>query len=103
MEIEEFAKMLAADPTLAERIQRKGELAEFKEKYNTVRASPLKCPACSQWGQTGGSLWMDKDDPYRFVCKKCKLEWRLECLTLPNNDLIFKMKQTMKGESEVLE
>lgn len=97
-QLEEFAKILKEDPKLAESFKRRVELDEFKEKYNTVRASPLKCPACSQWGQTGGSLWINKDDPSRFVCRKCKLEWHVECLTLPTQDLIYKMKQIQKGE-----
>ena len=92
MEIEEFAKMLRENPQLVDSMRKKGELNEFKEKYDVVRASPLKCPACSQWGQVGGSLWINREDPKRMVCRKCKLEWAIECLTLPTNDLIWKLK-----------
>jgi hypothetical protein len=41
---------------------------------------------------------MNKNDQFHFVCRKCRLEWKLECITMPNNDLIFKMKQEAKGE-----
>lgn len=95
-ELEDFAKMLQADPKLADTFKRRAELAEFKERYNLARATPLKCPACSQWGQTGGSLWINKDDPSKFVCRKCKLEFIIQCLTLPLNDLISQMRQVEK-------
>ena len=92
---EEFSKSLARDPTLLAKLQRQAELLEFKEKYNVERSTPLKCPACSQWGQTGGSLWRGKDKN-RFVCRKCHLEWRIECLTQSTEELIIQIKQIQK-------
>ena len=66
---DEFSKALQKDPKLLEKLLKRAELDEFKEKYNLERATPFKCPACSQWGMTGGSLWIHKDDPNLFTCK----------------------------------
>ena len=92
---QEFAKLLQ-DPDALARLQKQTSLREFKEKYNVERASPLHCPACSQFGYTGGSLWMNKDDHTKFVCRKCLLEFKVECLTLPNEELIIKIKGASK-------
>lgn len=94
----EFAKLLAADPSLIEKLQKRADLDKFREKYNVLRATPLKCPACSQWGQSGGSLWINKDDKSRFVCRKCKLEWIISCQTVSNEELIIKMRKIEKEE-----
>lgn len=94
--LQQFAEELAKDSKLVERLKRSQELAEFKEKYNVERASPLKCPACSGWQMSGGSLWMDKDDPNRFVCRKCHIEWKVECLTYSNEELIIKIREANK-------
>lgn len=94
--VEEFARMLAQDPKLAERLQRRAEIDEFKMKYNVERATPFKCPACTQWGKSGGSLWIGKDDKSRFVCRGCKLEWKIICLTLPTEELIIQIKEASK-------
>ena len=96
--MEEFSKALQEDPKLMERVKKRAELDDFKEKYNVERASPLKCPACSQWEMSGGSLWGPKrGTTNEFVCRKCKLEFRIECLTTPTPELIIKMRQIQKG------
>lgn len=92
---EEFAELLK-DPKALASLQRTTELQEFKDKYNVARASPLKCPACSQWGMTGGSLWIVKDTTNQFVCRKCKLEWLVECKTISNTELILKIREANK-------
>jgi len=95
--IKDFLEAVQNDPKLLEKLQLKTEFDEFKEKYQVERASPLKCPACSQWGQTGGSLWIHKTEKDIFVCRKCKLVWKVECLTLPTQELIIKMKEIQKA------
>lgn len=94
----ELFNQLLKDPKALLALQKSTQLAEFKEQYKAVRASPLKCPACSQWGQTGGSLWITEDKK-TFVCRKCRLVWELECKTVNTEELIFKMRQAAKGET----
>ena len=96
--IEDFTKALNQDPTLLDKLQKQSELAEFKEKYNTERATPLKCPVCAQFYQYPGSLWINKNDHTKFVCRKCKLEFKLECLTVDNEILISDLRKAAKGE-----
>ena len=94
---QEFAKLLQ-DPDALARLQKQASLQEFKEKYNVERASPLRCPVCNQFGQSGGSLWINKDDHTKFVCRKCLLEFKVECLTLPNDELIIKIREASKSK-----
>lgn len=94
---EEFAKLLR-DPKAIESLQRSAGLAEFKSTYNIERASPLKCPVCSQWGQTGGSLWIIKDGTYtNFVCRKCRVQVHLEFPGKDNKQFIQELREAMKG------
>ncbi len=95
---EDFAKALEKDPKLIEKLVRKAEFDDFKSKYKAERASPLKCPACSQWGQTGGSLWIKKGTTNEFVCRRCKLEFVVECRTISNEDLFTQLRKVAKGE-----
>jgi len=95
---EEFTKALQKDPKLLNRLKKKAELDEFKGLHNLERATPLKCPACSQWGMTGGSLWIHKEDRLLFTCRKCKITWRIECQTIPNEELIYQIREVQKGE-----
>ena len=95
---EAFLKAIEQDPTLLNRLKKQAELADFKEKYNTQRATHLKCPVCAQFYQYPGSLWINKDDHTKFVCKKCKLEYNLECLTVPNDKLIEDLRKATKGK-----
>ncbi len=96
----EFTDALLKDPDLVAKLQRRVELNEFKEQYSVERATPLKCPACSGFQMSGGSLWINKEDRSIFVCRKCKLQWKIECLTLPTNELIIQMKEINKGGSK---
>ena len=96
--LEAFARELEKNPKLLEQLQKRAELEEFKSRYNLGRATPLKCPACSSLLQFPASLWINKDDHHLFVCRKCKLEWRLECLTQDNDILIANIRKTLKGE-----
>jgi len=96
--MEDFAKALERDPTLLYKLQKQTGLVNFKEKYNTERATPLKCPVCAVFFQYPGSLWINKDDHTKFVCRKCKLEFTLKCLTLDNDILISDLRKAAKGE-----
>ncbi len=93
--LKKFAELIK-DPEEVERLKRSTSLNEFKEKYNVERASPLHCPACSEAGFTGGTLWFNKDKPTRCVCHKCHLEWNVECLTTPTEELIKKIREASK-------
>lgn len=95
---EDFAKAIQKDPSLASRLQKTGELTEFKEKYNVDKASGLKCPVCAVFFQFPGSLWLNRNDHTKFVCRKCLLEFVLACLTLPNDTLMGELKTIGKGE-----
>jgi len=97
-DVEDFAKALSKDPTLLSRLQKGSELQAFKEKYNTERATPLKCPVCAQFYQYPGSLWINKDDHTKFVCRRCKLEFTLICQTVENDKLIEDLRKAAKGE-----
>lgn len=101
-EAEAFLKALGKDPSLLDKLKKTSDLEAFKDKYNTERATPLKCPACSVFFQNPGSLWINKNDHTKFVCKKCKLEFDLICKTLPNDSLIEEIRQVSKGEKEGL-
>jgi len=96
--MEDFAKALSKDPTLLNRLEKQINLTDFKERYNVERATPLKCPVCAQFYQYPGSLWINKDDHTRFVCKKCKLEFTLVCHTVNNDVLINDLRKAAKGE-----
>jgi len=89
---EEFSKILQ-DKEALEKLQKQVSFQDFKEKYSVERATPLHCPACSQYGYVGGSLWINKEDHTKFVCRKCLLEFKVECLTTPNDELIRKIKE----------
>lgn len=97
---EDFAEALKKDPKLLEKLKKSADLQDFKDKFNIERATPLKCPACSQWQISGGSLWIHKDDPTLFTCRKCKLTFRVECITLPTNELIIQMRAIQKGDEQ---
>ena len=98
--MQEFLKALQKDPDLASKLKKRAELEEFKEKYNVERATPLKCPACASVLQSPGSLYIDKDDPTRFVCRKCKLIYTIICHTLPNENLIENLRLILKGNEK---
>jgi len=94
----EFAKALAQDPGLADRLKKSQGLTEFKEQYNVDKASGLKCPVCAVFFQYPGSLWWKPTIPLHFVCRKCHLEFDIKCLTLTNETLITELKAIGKGE-----
>jgi len=89
---EAFQKLLEDKDAIAS-LQRRGELDDFKAQYNVSRSTPLKCPAC-----TDGSLWINNDTGVDFTCRKCKLSFKLECQTLPNDQLLIAVKELEKWE-----
>jgi len=96
----DFADYLAKNPGLIEKFQKEKELAEFKEKYGVKKSTPLKCPACST--MYGGTLWASAEYPKRYTCKKCKLSFYIECLSIPNDKLIEKIREINKGQGKTL-
>lgn len=85
---------LAKDPKYIERVQRSSELTSFKKKYGVEHASGLKCPGCTAANQLGGgSLWGPREGTSNeYVCRKCLLVWRIDCLTRPVKDVIKEIK-----------
>lgn len=96
----EFLKALQKDPELGSRLKKRAEFEEFKEQYEVEKATPLKCPACAPLMQSPGSLYYNPANPTRFVCRKCKLIYTLECHTLPNEDLIANIRLIIKGDKK---
>lgn len=96
--MEDFARTLAKDPSLISKLKKSGELTEFKERYGVERTSGLKCPVCATFFQFPGSLWLNESDHTKFVCKKCRLEFKVECLTIPNDNLMKELRKIGKGE-----
>jgi len=98
--LEEFASYLKVHPELVEKFKREQALEEFKEKYGVKKSTPLKCPACRD--MYGGTLWYSVESPTRLVCKKCKLVFWLECLSMPNSKLIEQIRLINKGKGKTL-
>jgi hypothetical protein len=98
-ELSDFLQALQKDPRLADRLRKRAELDEFKEEYNVEKTTPLKCPSCSQWQMSGGSLWISKDNKNRFVCRKCKLIWYITCEPISTSELIIQMRQATKTKN----
>jgi len=101
--MDEFLEKLKKDPKLLERLKKREELNNFKESYNLGGATPLKCPVCSAYLKSPGSLWADKVSTSRFVCRKCKLEFTLECHTIPNSQLVGELRRVLRGEGSLPE
>ena len=93
--LEEFNKILK-DPGKRAELLRKSELQDFKDTFNVERASPLRCPACSQYGQSGGSLWRVKNEKSKFVCRKCHKRFNVEWLDGDIDELILSIKEANK-------
>lgn len=94
---EDFFNAMLTDKNFVAKMQIRADLDEFKETYNVNRATPLKCPACSSKGFSGGSLWWNEEEPKGLVCRKCRLVWAIECLTTPLSELIPKLREMLKG------
>jgi len=92
----DFFEELNKNPDLVAQLKRASDLSDFKERYNVSRSSSLRCPACNQWGQSGGSLWVNKDYPEKMVCRKCYLEWEIKCLSKPIEEVIKTIKNAGK-------
>ena len=102
MNEQEFLRALQDDPDLINKLKKQSELSAFKERYDVERASPLKCPACSNFVQFPGTLWIGQDDTH-FVCRKCKLEFTLICHTVPNTQLIPQLREVIKAGNGTLD
>lgn len=95
-ELAEFSDYLKAHPEEISRLKKRDGMEEFKSKYHVDKASPLRCPACrDQWG---GTLWMSLSNPHRFVCRKCKVAFHIDCTSEILGDLIARLKEASKEE-----
>ena len=99
-EMSEFLKALEKDPNLVKKIKKKEEKLSFLSQHNLKEATPLKCPACAAVIKTPGSLYVNKDDPTKFVCRKCKLEFILDCINIPMELLISNLRKVNKQDEE---
>ncbi len=93
----ELLEKLAGDPDYIKKVIRSGVLTDFKQAFEVTRSSGLRCPACSQYGQGGGSLWGPREDaPNQFVCYKCHRIWVVECVTQSIDEVIAEVKESKK-------
>ena len=100
MGIDEMFEAMVKDPKLMEKLSRRADLDNFREKYKVKRATPLRCPACSQYGMSGGALWgPEEGTENKYVCHKCLLEWIVSCETVSTEELMLQIRQANKGES----
>jgi len=93
----DFLKKVQEDPSLVDRTLRQDELRVFKEKYNVIGASGLKCPSCAAYLDNPGSLWWNPENPTYFVCRKCKLEFLIDCWNVKISMVIEELKRVSKG------
>lgn len=96
--MEDFVGYLTQHPEEIARLKKKEGMEEFKTKYHVDKPSPLKCPACRD--MYGGTLWMSITHPFRFVCKKCKVELHLSCTSETNEELIARLRAISKEETK---
>ena len=97
-ELEEFSDFLKQHPEEIVKLMKKEGMEEFKSKYHVDKASPLRCPACRD--MYGGTLWMSIDHHFRFVCRKCKVAFHIDCTSEPLVDLLARLKEMSKGETK---
>ncbi len=88
----DIVEKLANDPNYLKRAISSNAREAFKDKFGVSKASGLRCPACSQYGTSGGSLWWNPEVPTYFACRKCERVWTINCLTEPNEDVIKEIK-----------
>jgi len=88
----DLLEKLAKDPDYLKKAIRSNDLDTFKSKFGVTKSSKLRCPACNQYGQSGGSLWWDPDSPTWFVCRKCHLVWTIKCESANLEDVIKEIK-----------
>lgn len=96
----EFARAISKDPNLLTTLQKRIEKEEFFSTYNIDKATPLKCPHCSSYLNTGGSLYIHKEDPNTFTCRKCKLTFTLISHEKPLDLLINNLRLINKESPE---
>ena len=90
----ELLERLAKDPDYLKRAIRSNDLDTFKNRFGVTKASGLRCPACSQYGQSGGSLWWLPEAPETFTCRKCERTYTITC----NGEDVFDIIKEIKGK-----
>lgn len=95
---ERFLKALAKDSRLIEKLERGKDLSSFKEEFQVVRATPLKCPACASIQQSPGSLWAHKEFKDRFTCRKCRVTYHITAEPVSTEQLILRLRAIKAGD-----
>lgn len=95
-ELTEFSDYLKAHPEEVARLKKRDGMEEFKSKYHVDKASPLKCPACRD--MYGGTLWSSPSHHFRFVCRKCKVAFHIDCTSETLENLLERLKEMSKEE-----
>ena len=89
----ELLERLVKDPDFIKKALRSNALDSFKSKYGVEHASGLKCPGCLNPSMGGGSLWgPKKGTENEYVCRRCLLQWKIDCLTRPTSEVIKEVK-----------
>jgi transposase-like protein len=97
-DVEEFSNYIKAHPEEVARLKKREGMEEFKANYHVDKASPLKCPACRD--MYGGTLWGSTSHHYRFVCRKCKVAFHIDCTSETLENLIARLKEMSKEDSK---
>jgi transposase-like protein len=96
--LDDFVNYLKDNPQEINRLRKREGMEEFKAKYHVDKASPLKCPACRD--TYGGTLWTSTSHNFRFVCKKCKVAFHIDCTSESMEDLLKRLKEISKEEGK---
>ncbi len=97
---QEFLDKLLKNPKLLQQLKRKDEKEKFLNTYKVSKATPFKCPACSAYLQSGGTLWGPAEgSDNQYVCRKCMLVWNVRCITEPNDVIASKVREIKKGKA----
>ena len=97
-DVEEFSSYLRAHPEEVARLKKREGMEEFKSKYHVDKASSLKCPACRD--MYGGTLWSSTGHHFRFVCRKCKVAFHIDCTSETLENLLARLREMNKEESK---
>jgi hypothetical protein len=94
---EDILARLAKDPEYLTKVLNSSRLAAFKDGYRVERSTGLKCPACSNYFTTGGSLWGPVEGTTdMYVCRKCLLVWQIRCSTRSIDSIITEVKEAQE-------
>lgn len=101
-ELLKFLEKVQKDPGIVNRTLKQEDLRAFKELYDVTGASGLKCPSCSSYLESPGSLWWNPENPTSFVCRKCHLVFKIECKSYPIEAICEEVKKVTSGKASGL-